>query len=101
MALPGRAAATLNLGGSGAARYGAQGPHAMTTDEQVPPRGAAPIPHLSREASASARNAEAAALLLAGTPPPGLVRVSLRGGATGLLVVEGAEGRRTIPLGAR
>ncbi|MCK6459444.1 MAG: hypothetical protein L6Q95_06065 [Planctomycetes bacterium] len=101
MALPGRAAATLNLGGSGAAWFAAKGPHAMTTDEEAPPRRAAHIPHLSREASANARIAEAAALLLAGTPPSGLVRVSLRGGATGLLVVEGAEGRRTIPLGAR
>ncbi len=101
MTLRGRTAATFNLGGSGAAWYGATGPRAMTTDEPVAPRRAARAPHLERDAQASARITEAAALLLAGAPPPGMVRVSLRGGATGILVVEGAGERRTIPLPAR
>jgi hypothetical protein len=96
MTLPGGGAATLSLGVSGAAWYGASGPHSLTTDEPAAPRRGATTPRLRRDAAAHARVAEEAARLLGRPPPPGMIRVRL---SPGTFVVEGAEGRRTVSLG--
>jgi hypothetical protein len=95
MTLPGRGAATLSLGVSGAALYVASGPHSLTTDEPAAAARASTTPRIERDSTAHARVAEEAARLIGGPPPPGMVRLSLRGGA---LVVDGPEGRRTVSL---
>jgi hypothetical protein len=99
MALPGDTSATLSLGVAGAAWYPGKGSHTMTTDEPAVPRRAATTARLERDAAMRDRVTLGAAGLLAGPPPAGMVRVSLRGG--GLLVVdEAGKKRRTIPLDA-
>lgn len=101
LALPGGRAATLNLSVAGAAMRDAEGRSAVTTDEPVEARQPGKLPHLRRVPAEEARIAAEAARVLGGGPPPGSVRVRLRGGASGTLVLEGAEGTRTIPLAAR
>jgi hypothetical protein len=98
MTLPDGGAATLSLGVSGAAWYRGSAGHSLTTDEPAVPRRAGTTARRDRDAAAQARVAEDAARLLAGPVPPAMARVSLRGD---VLVLDGAEGRRTVFLGER
>lgn len=101
MTLPGGTAATLSLGVAGAAWYRGSGPHSLTTDEPAVARRAATTARLERDGATAARVAEGAAALLGGPPPGGMARVSLRGGGSAVLVIDGPDGRRTIPLDVR